>query len=119
HRINIKNNIFALEFENQKSFKTMKEPIPKHVLSMSKLFLLAITIQSLTMGFLLAGNFSKGKTGTVAKQYEVAVTGAVKDTNGEPIPGVTIYIPGTTVGTVTDINGNYTLSVPENSTLVF
>ena len=39
---------------------------------------------------------------------------------GEPLPGVTVVVKGTTQGTVTDIDGNYSLtSVPENATLVF
>ena len=52
-------------------------------------------------------------------QAEVTVNGTVVDANGEPIPGVTISVPGTTLGTATDLNGRYTLSVPEGSTLVF
>src|SRR5690554_4840766 len=50
---------------------------------------------------------------------QVVVTGKVTDANGDPLPGVTISIPGTTVGTATDLDGLYSLSVPEGSTLVF
>lgn len=32
---------------------------------------------------------------------------------GMPLPGVNVFIKGTTVGTVTDMNGNYSLVVPE------
>ncbi|MEX2565247.1 MAG: SusC/RagA family TonB-linked outer membrane protein, partial [Cyclobacteriaceae bacterium] len=49
----------------------------------------------------------------------VTVTGIVKDKNGAPIPGVTVAVPGTTIGTATDLDGKYALSVPEGSTLVF
>src|SRR5690606_33150049 len=34
---------------------------------------------------------------------DVTVSGTVTDQNGEPIPGVTVSIPGTTVGTATDL----------------
>jgi TonB-linked SusC/RagA family outer membrane protein len=46
------------------------------------------------------------------------VTSAVE---GEgPIPGVSVVVKGTTVGTITDVNGNYSVSVPEGATtLVF
>jgi TonB-linked SusC/RagA family outer membrane protein len=41
------------------------------------------------------------------------IKGKVTDsTNGEPIPGVNIVVSGTTIGTVTDLDGNYKLSVP-------
>lgn len=50
---------------------------------------------------------------------DVTVSGTVVDQDGQPIPGVTISIQGTGTGTATDINGNYSLSVPEGATLVF
>jgi TonB-dependent starch-binding outer membrane protein SusC len=43
------------------------------------------------------------------------VTGKVTDAGGAPLPGVTVFIKGTATGTVTDIDGVYSLSVPENS----
>ncbi|MEX2592033.1 MAG: TonB-dependent receptor, partial [Anditalea sp.] len=39
--------------------------------------------------------------------------------NGEPIPGVTVSVPGTAIGTATDLEGNYVLTVPDGATLVF
>src|SRR5690606_33405500 len=47
------------------------------------------------------------------------VSGTVTDPNGEPIPGVTVSVPGTTIGTATDLDGRYSLTVQEGSTLVF
>lgn len=49
------------------------------------------------------------------------ITGTVKDvSNDEPLPGVNILVKGTSIGTVTDVNGKYTLSVPDDATtLVF
>ncbi|MEL7002457.1 MAG: TonB-dependent receptor [Bacteroidota bacterium] len=48
------------------------------------------------------------------------VTGKVTDETGEGLPGVNILIKGTSQGTVTDLDGNYTLAnVQESSTLVF
>jgi TonB-linked SusC/RagA family outer membrane protein len=48
------------------------------------------------------------------------VTGKVTDLTGAPLPGVTVVIKGTTTGTISDANGNYTLgNVPPNATLVF
>lgn len=50
---------------------------------------------------------------------EVTVSGTVQDQNGDPIPGVTVSVPGTGLGTATNIEGKYTLTVPEGSTLFF
>lgn len=48
------------------------------------------------------------------------VSGKVTDSSGEPLPGVTVIVKGTTKGTVTDYDGNYTISdVQGNETLVF
>ena len=41
------------------------------------------------------------------------------DANGEPLIGVSVLEKGTTNGTITDFDGNYTLTVPENATLQF
>ena len=47
------------------------------------------------------------------------VTGSVKDDTGQILPGVSVVVKGTTTGTVTDIDGKFSLSVPGNATLVF
>lgn len=48
------------------------------------------------------------------------VTGKVTDPDGAPIPGVNILVKGTTIGTTTDVNGEYALSLQgENQVLVF
>jgi TonB-linked SusC/RagA family outer membrane protein len=49
---------------------------------------------------------------------DIEITGTVTDQNGDPIPGATISIPGTSVGTVTDLDGNYSLNVPDGATVV-
>ncbi|SFD69052.1 SusC/RagA family TonB-linked outer membrane protein [Thermophagus xiamenensis] len=55
----------------------------------------------------------------VSLSQEIRVTGKVTDTNGEPLPGVNIVVQGTTTGTITNINGEYSLSVPEDASLRF
>ena len=49
-----------------------------------------------------------------------AVSGKVTDSGGQPLPGVTVVVKGTTQGTVTNADGNYSIAnVPEDATLVF
>ncbi len=53
-------------------------------------------------------------------QTNKTVKGKVVSTTGELLPGVSIVVKGTTTGTVTDMDGKYTLSnVPDNAKLVF
>ncbi|EPR66759.1 TonB-dependent receptor [Cyclobacterium qasimii M12-11B] len=55
----------------------------------------------------------------ITQLADVTISGTIKDAMGEPIPGVAISIPGAAVGTVTDLEGRYSLTIPEESTLVF
>ena len=56
----------------------------------------------------------------VAVGQNVTVQGRVVDQTGEAIPGANVLVKGTTNGTLTDADGNYSLTVPNrNSTLVF
>jgi TonB-linked SusC/RagA family outer membrane protein len=53
-------------------------------------------------------------------QQQRTLTGTITDESGQPLPGVTIAIKGTTQGTITNTDGNYSLSnVPSGATLVF
>lgn len=54
-----------------------------------------------------------------ASAQTTKVSGKVTDDTGEPLPGVNVVEKGTTNGTVTDISGNYSISVDQNATLVF
>lgn len=50
----------------------------------------------------------------------VNITGRVTDEFGEPLPGVTVVIKNTSIGTVTDVDGRYSLEAPdENGSLLF
>ncbi|HEY6503237.1 MAG TPA: TonB-dependent receptor [Chitinophagaceae bacterium] len=50
---------------------------------------------------------------------ELTVTGKVSSASGEALFGVSVNVKGSTVGTTTDANGNYSLTVPDNAVLVF
>ncbi len=46
------------------------------------------------------------------------LTGAVVDTGGEPVIGATVLVKGSTIGTATDFDGNYELTVPQAATTI-
>ena len=53
-------------------------------------------------------------------QQQNSVSGKVTDSKSQPLPGVTVVVKGTMQGTVTNADGNYTISsISENATLVF
>lgn len=54
------------------------------------------------------------------QQQEKTVAGVVSDASGNPLPGVTVVVKGTTNGTITDFDGKYTLAnVPADAVLQF
>ncbi|MBQ9212487.1 MAG: SusC/RagA family TonB-linked outer membrane protein, partial [Bacteroidales bacterium] len=49
----------------------------------------------------------------------IRVSGKVLDADSEPLPGVNVVQTGTTNGTITDIDGNYSIEVPSDASLTF
>ena len=49
-------------------------------------------------------------TMTVSAQQ---ITGVVKDTGGQPLAGVSVFVDGTTIGTSTDIDGKYVIDIED------
>jgi iron complex outermembrane receptor protein len=52
------------------------------------------------------------------EQQKKTLTGVVNDGQGLPLPGVTVLLKGTTVGTVTDFDGKFTLDVPADADIL-
>lgn len=82
----------------------------------------------LSMGLLLASSFFVGPEAIAsgsaiardpAGSLQITVTGRVSDPEGQPLMGVTVGVPGTTVGTSTDMSGSYSLNVSADATLSF
>jgi len=51
--------------------------------------------------------------------HQLNITGVVKDNLGNPLPGVTIIVEGSTTGTVSDIDGKYAISAIPTDVLIF
>jgi len=54
----------------------------------------------------------------VRELADINISGKVTDENNEGLPGASVVLKGTTTGTTTDLDGNYSLIVDENATLV-
>ena len=54
---------------------------------------------------------------SMVTQQNKKVSGVVYDTNGDPAIGANVIVKGTTNGTITDMDGKYTLEVPANAIL--
>ena len=85
---------------------------------------ISLVIISLLLLCSPVNNLFASGTGTdpIANELQQAekITGKVVDKNGDPLPGVTVAVKNTTNGTISDVDGNYSLTLQsKNSTLVF
>ena len=55
---------------------------------------------------------------TIKKNKQTQVTGTITDNNGVPLPGVNVIVKGTSTGTSTDFDGNFSLDIEEGAILV-
>lgn len=85
------------------------------------LFTFRLTIILLLCSFFQVQAISySGDLGIVMVQQNKTITGKVTDAAGSPIPGVAVMVSGTTNGTITNAEGNYTLAnVPESAVIRF
>lgn len=105
-------------FENRKSTTESSWPNVQRILSLS----CALGIMAFGgVSTLKAGNAVANTMTTVAATVaDKAVTGVVKDKNGEGIPGALVKVKGTQIAVSTDVDGKFTLSkVPDGAELVF
>lgn len=74
---------------------------------------------------LLAGTLSFSATAAASESgllpeaaaQQQLVKGTIVDANGNPIPGASVMVPGTTTGTVTQIDGTFSLNIAEGTTV--
>jgi TonB-dependent starch-binding outer membrane protein SusC len=112
----------------------MKNYLLSKVLMCAKHTLYGTFFQCLLMGLLIAkdGNIRQTSLHDIhvsveAKNHvikeklaaDITVSGIVTDTEGETLPGVNVVVKGSTMGTVTDVNGEYSLRAAEDAVLVF
>ena len=57
--------------------------------------------------------------GTTLFAQQNTITGTVTDSDGIPLPGVNVIVEGTTTGSLTDFDGNYSINASKGNVLVF
>ncbi len=79
-----------------------------------KVKLLSVVLVTAFASLAADGHFleTKPMITPIPAEQQKKITGKVSDVAGVPIPGATVVASGTTIGTTTDIDGNFTLSVP-------
>ncbi|MCC5939781.1 MAG: TonB-dependent receptor [Lunatimonas sp.] len=66
-----------------------------------------------------AAETRKIDTGMIFERMDFAeVSGLITNENDEPLPGATVTVQGTSLGTVSDLDGRFSLNVPDNAVLV-
>lgn len=98
----------------------MKIPILRQLRYLPKLLMLFFCVQSFNINSIWAATANENEFSVTSGEWiDVTISGKVVDESGEPVPGATVSILGTSVGAVTDLDGNYEITVPEGSTVVF
>ena len=92
--------------------------IQKMKLTALFVLLLAVQVSANSNNKNSLGNDTPEEVGT-NQEGEQTIRGSVTDGNGQPLPGVTIVIEGTTKGVITDVDGNYSIDVDSDDVLKF
>ena len=83
---------------------------------MKSIYLILLGLLALATATYAEGNGHAGQVSTT-QPGNITVKGKIVDEKGEPLPGATIQQKGTSNGAITDIDGNFSLSVPSDATL--
>ena len=106
--------------KEEKNFRKMEECASSYgkIMQVFKLVVLLAFLGA--FGLTSFANPGVSPNETVLTQEQVTVTGVVKDKSGVPIPGVNVFNKADQLnGVITDFDGNYTITVPSDATLVF
>lgn len=101
------------------SIKVKERPLTEVLDEIFKNSDIAYTIEDNQVILFTKTNPSAAKSQAVKQHGIITVKGTLKDEAGEALIGVSVAVKGTSNGTLTDIDGTYSIDVPENRTLVF
>lgn len=101
---------FTKEQSNLKFMKSINKQKTMNKMKLKGATMLLLLLMLFPVSHAAKGPEADNKLSVV---QEKVITGIVKDTSGEPLIGVNVLIKGTTVGTVTDIDGAFSLKATE------
>ncbi|HQW27233.1 MAG TPA: carboxypeptidase-like regulatory domain-containing protein, partial [Saprospiraceae bacterium] len=78
-----------------------------------------ILSRAITMAFLMLMVIGSSVQAFAQEPGTITLTGAVTEVSGVPLPGVNVFVNELAIGTITDADGKYTLSVPDDATITF
>lgn len=100
-------------------YRLNKNELSMKCIMKNKMFLRSI-LSCLTLLLVILSPISLSAANDVEQQADITVSGVVSSENGETLIGVSVVVKGTTIGTVTGIDGDYKIKVPKTgATLVF
>lgn len=104
----------SINLEQQVSIHAKNKPVREVLSQLSQTTDLSFAVEGVNI--ILSQKTLANKAGSTPQQAKT-ISGLVVDQKGEPIIGANVVQKGTTNGTITDIDGNYSLNVPEGATL--
>jgi hypothetical protein len=106
-----------MEKQVQKKLEPSPDKFKKHHLMQGVLtaflLLISVSVHAASNSGIFFPDAMNNHSGVIeSEEFQRTITGTVTDRQGDPIPGVTVVVSGTTVGTTTNTEGQYSLSVP-------
>lgn len=101
------------------SISVKKEPLDKVLAICFRDQLLSYTISENTIIIKRISPLAESSLSPVPEIITINVRGTITDDKGQPLAGVSVTVKGSSNGTTTDAAGNFSLTVPDDATLVF
>lgn len=123
HNVRLTKVFKAIESQGQYRFVYKNETIPDKIVTVqvknaSLEDVLAIVLNNTPLTYRKISDKLVAITTMATNATDKGVTGTVKDQSGKPLPDVTVAIKGTSNATVTNLNGRYSIQVPNNRTVL-
>lgn len=119
--MNPNTRVYSYKNDSKQNMKIMKK---KHeifnlflnkLISVKRLVVTILTFFLLSFAGILSGNESGMTNSLAGQQQDKRITGKVTYNTGAALPGVSVVVTGTLVGTLTDTEGKFSFSIPASA----